>query len=939
MSLKNVRILAISFICIITIGQGCGQYQSIDTTSENSENSSNINFNEQFKASDFVDTGANFSLVQDNSLFTFDSSTGVMMVSTSSNLDNIHSHYMDGGSFGNYTFSGSMLASDSASGVGVTFLSDYPNSDDYYRLANDSAAGSFQLSARNSLTCQGVDSGLVTQAGEWYSFKILVKSDSMKTTILAKVWPSFAREPFDAQMNCVDSSGSRRTQGTIGLWASGAGDKQWGDLFLGFDPYLPTTVNPPTPPSPVPSDCGALAHGQSESRTRYQSQTVAFGSTCQSEVQMRTCNDGQLSSYAPNNYQFDSCTVSQAPPSNDEEATIRSVTASSDDGNSAANVIDNNLATRWSANGDGEYIDLNFGALYDVSRIEVAYFRANERSATFDVELLINGSYVRVLTGQQSGNTNNLTNYAINNNQTASGIRIIGRGNSMNTWNSITEVKVYGENMGGIPTPPPTPTPPAPTPSDCGSVAHGQSETRTRYQAQTVPFGSTCQSEVQTRTCNDGVLSAYAPNNYQFNSCSVDPAPPTPNPPPAPTPDADGDGIPDSSDPCPNDPNNACQSGTPIANSAALNAALAKARGGEVFILAPGNYGFLNIDGRQFSSTVTIRSANPSSPASFDRLVVRNSSNITFDGLTFDYTFNSGDFEFSSYFFLNGASKITFINSIFDGDVARTGGAIDGFGFTMGLKGQHVSDLNIINNTFHTWHRGMYFLFGSNVKVSGNDIHTIRSDGMNFGEITGLTIEKNYVHDFKSPTGVGDHRDMIQILRSTGKACSDIIIRNNIFDVAAGDYAQTLWAGGDGSNAVHQRVLVENNIIYNGHINGIVFHNTDNLTYRKNTMLVDQRSFHSVPAFGGGGANATADRNIVQQFIGGSSWNQSGNAFLKPGEYNANFIVHATSQNDGYNEYSLRPGSAAANLGAGSDLMKLYPIGKAQTIHKLRALP
>ncbi len=135
--------------------------------------------------------------------------------------------------------------------------------------------------------------------------------------------------------------------------------------------------------SPQVVDCGEIPHMTTETRTRYLASTVPLGSSCESQTQIRMCNDGQLSEFFPNNYQFDSCTVATAPPPTETE------------------------------------------------------------------------------------------------------------------------------------------------PENCGALAHGESEVRTRYQSMNVPFGNECQSQIQTRTCDDGVLSQYIPQTFQFESCRVDVASPS----------------------------------------------------------------------------------------------------------------------------------------------------------------------------------------------------------------------------------------------------------------------------------------------------------------------------------------------------------------------------------------------------------------------------
>jgi len=57
-------------------------------------------------------------------------------------------------------------------------------------------------------------------------------------------------------------------------------------------------------------------------------------------------------------------------------------------------------------------------------------------------------------------------------------------------------------------------------PAGCEGSAHGTVQSRTLYAASSVVFGSSCQSEVQTRVCNDGTWSAWT-GTYQSPYCSV----------------------------------------------------------------------------------------------------------------------------------------------------------------------------------------------------------------------------------------------------------------------------------------------------------------------------------------------------------------------------------------------------------------------------------
>lgn len=117
--------------------------------------------------------------------------------------------------------------------------------------------------------------------------------------------------------------------------------------------------------------------------------------------------------------------------------------ASGDDGNIAANVLDNNLATRWSASGDGQWIAFCQGAAVNISGVQIAFYSGNIRQSIFDVQLSQDGSnWINALTGVRSSGTSlNLETFTFTA-QSAKYLRVLGHGNTVNAWNSYTEVKI-----------------------------------------------------------------------------------------------------------------------------------------------------------------------------------------------------------------------------------------------------------------------------------------------------------------------------------------------------------------------------------------------------------------------------------------------------------------------------------------------------------------
>ncbi len=130
--------------------------------------------------------------------------------------------------------------------------------------------------------------------------------------------------------------------------------------------------------------------------------------------------------------------------SNAQELAITNASASSDDGNIAMNTLDQDYNTRWSAQGDGEFITFEFENEAIVDSIGIGWYKGNQRIADYQVEVSIDGSsWTQVYTGISSGKTlatqiKNLPDTS------ACYVRIVGFGNTENNWNSITEVSIYG---------------------------------------------------------------------------------------------------------------------------------------------------------------------------------------------------------------------------------------------------------------------------------------------------------------------------------------------------------------------------------------------------------------------------------------------------------------------------------------------------------------
>ena len=146
------------------------------------------------------------------------------------------------------------------------------------------------------------------------------------------------------------------------------------------------------------------------------------------------------------------------------------VTASTTDGNVPGNTVDGDLSTRWSANGDGAWIQYDLGVVRPVAYVTIAVYNGNGRQNRFDLQVSNDGtSWTNVIAGGSTSGTTTLEETHDFADVDARYVRYVGHMSTVGTFNSLTEVSLYAPG-GGTPvaTPTPTPTPtrtPTPTPT------------------------------------------------------------------------------------------------------------------------------------------------------------------------------------------------------------------------------------------------------------------------------------------------------------------------------------------------------------------------------------------------------------------------------------------------------------------------------------------
>jgi F5/8 type C domain/Bacterial Ig domain len=132
---------------------------------------------------------------------------------------------------------------------------------------------------------------------------------------------------------------------------------------------------------------------------------------------------------------------------------ITGVTASGNDGDVPANVLDNNFNTRWSNLGIGSWIQADLGSNMNICSVDIAWYLGNTRQNNFVISVSNDGTtFTNVFSGKSSGTTLSFETYNLPEGTTGRYVRVTVNGNTVNNWASITELRV-----GGFSNPSPTP--------------------------------------------------------------------------------------------------------------------------------------------------------------------------------------------------------------------------------------------------------------------------------------------------------------------------------------------------------------------------------------------------------------------------------------------------------------------------------------------------
>ena len=284
------------------------------------------------------------------------------------------------------------------------------------------------------------------------------------------------------------------------------------------------------------------------------------------------------------------------------------------------------------------------------------------------------------------------------------------------------------------------------------------------------------------------------------------------------------------------------------AGPASLNETIAAlAETGGRIELAGGDYGPVTIvQAFPADRPLVLAAANASDPPRLSGLQVSGASNVVIEGLVLDYRYSPGDAPFLRPFQILSSAHVTLRDVLIDGDVALgVEAAFDGFPTAYGLGIRFSEDVRLETSEIRGFARGIVTSESRDIAFVGNDLHSLRSDGMDFAQVEDVLVEGNHIHDFARSEAAGDHADMIQFWTSgTTGPTRNVTIRDNILESGQSAWSQSIFirnelvdTGTAGDEMFYRNITIENNFIHNAHLHGISVGEVDGLVIRGNTLL------------------------------------------------------------------------------------------------------
>ncbi len=273
-----------------------------------------------------------------------------------------------------------------------------------------------------------------------------------------------------------------------------------------------------------------------------------------------------------------------------------------------------------------------------------------------------------------------------------------------------------------------------------------------------------------------------------------------------------------------------------VSSAAGLTAALAQASGGDKIVLASGNYGDVSLSGLTFSSNVSIVSANPLSPATFNSISLNRVTNLVLDSISIDFTPTRETKAFNAGIDIRSSSNITVTNSHLEGGPSP----VDGLLTARGISALWSTNITISNTEVTEFRRGIFAGDVDGLNIIDNNIHHNRTSTLSGSDVSNVLVSGNEFSSSQANNfgdgGTGDHGDFIHFWTSTSQTVpsTNIVIRDNFLAQGDGTALLGIYLDDNQNLMGFTNVIIEDNVIHNGNAQAIRMEDVNGLIIRNN---------------------------------------------------------------------------------------------------------
>ncbi len=266
-----------------------------------------------------------------------------------------------------------------------------------------------------------------------------------------------------------------------------------------------------------------------------------------------------------------------------------------------------------------------------------------------------------------------------------------------------------------------------------------------------------------------------------------------------------------------------------IASTDALIAALRSAHGGDVFLLQPGTYRDVRIEGVTANPPLLIASADPRKPAVLTTLLIKDSAGIRLESLEFD----ASDPANRNSFQITKSKYLTFSNLDVHGDLSKAPSLIDNYGIVF----SSIQKIEIIDSLFRNLKIAIICSDSLDINFTANHFRNIREHGIHGSACSNVSISKNTFVDFFPATG--DHPDGIWFGATPGtpSASHDIAVVDNFYNRGMGAPTQGIFFKDSTKKMPFSNLTISNNLLAGPGYTGIGVIGANNVVISDNDVM------------------------------------------------------------------------------------------------------